>query len=58
VWLQASSIALAVIILQSSFDYPLRTPALLALGAAFCGTLGRRSGSLDDATTTKNPRAS
>jgi len=40
-WEQAASIAIAVIAIHSSFDYPARTPAILALGAAFCAILGR-----------------
>lgn len=41
-WEQAASIAIAVIAVHSSFDYPARTPAILALAAAFCAILGRR----------------
>lgn len=40
-WEQAASIAIAIIAVHSSFDYPARTPAILALGAAFCAILGR-----------------
>lgn len=40
-WAQASSIAIAIIAVHSGFDYPARTPAILALGAVFCALLER-----------------